>query len=300
MRRMPHPLKRAVLQRAALASPIVKTQVFERFCRIVAASLPNSGEMCLTNLGLTKDLRCNLPLAKAQYVFGRPKDMLPERATLALAMELCRDCAHFVDVGANDGLFTFAVARRNRDIALHWFEPDSAVHGRLEGNLAANAIRARGNKMAVADRRGRTSFFGNPTDDFVGSLHDDAAHHDMSVQEVETISLSDYFGNFSISDALVKIDVEGAGAAAWSGTRTVAGDIRYLIMEIIGRETECELPKKIISEGGFSGFYIRDFHLIHSRDGSYNYAAPFWNWLFTHLSPEQLERRLLHTSFRVS
>ena len=32
-------------------------------------------------------------------------------------------------------------------------------------------------------------------------------------------------------------------------------------------------------------YYIRDFDLIVSREGEFNYQAPFWNWLFCHYSP---------------
>lgn len=255
--------------------------------------------MYLTNLGVSKRLRCNLPIAKGQYVFGRPQNYLPERATVALATELGRDCAHFVDVGANDGLFTFSVASQNERLVLHWFEPDPAIYCRLKRNLAANAINARGNNMAVADCRGRASFFRNLTDDLTGSLRADSASRERSVEQVETISLSEYFVACSINNALVKVDVEGAGVSAWAGARNIASDIQYLIMEIIGPETECGLPGKIMSEGRLHGYYISDFNLVHSEAGNYCYQPPFWNWLFTRLSPEQLNRRLFGTKFHV-
>jgi FkbM family methyltransferase len=302
VRLIPIRLRRATLRSAALVSPAIKTKAFEQLCCAIArASFPNSTEMWLTNLGVSPKLRCKMPVTKDRFVFGRPQNSLSERATLALASELCSDCTHFVDVGANDGIFTFVVdSRTARHLRLHWFEPDNTLYARLQANLAANTIPALGNCAAVAAARGTARFFKNPAEDSSGSLVNDLLSDPQRVaEEVNTISLFEYFRLHDIRDAIVKVDVEGAGDQVWRGARQVAGDMRYLIMEILGPETACALPSRVISEGNFHAYYIRDFDLIFSKDGSYRYVAPFWNWLFCRLDPELLRERLSGTRFHV-
>jgi FkbM family methyltransferase len=226
--------------------------------------------------------------------------MLAERATLSLAAELCRDCAEFVDVGAHEGLFTFALnCKAPGEIQLHWFEPDRTLHDRLKENLASNGIRCVGNSAAVAARHGTARFFRNSTSDWSGSLTDHFGSEGTMAEQVVTIALSEYFAEYHIRDALVKVDVEGAGEEAWRGARDIAASIRYLLMEIIGPETQCGLPGRIISEGRFYAYYIRDFDLVVSERGNFRYVAPFWNWLFCRLAPASLQARLAGTQFRV-
>jgi FkbM family methyltransferase len=290
------------LRSAALVSPAIKTKAFERICCTIArASFPDSTEMWVTNLGVSPKLRCKLPITKDRFVFGRPKNSLSERATLALVTELCSDCTHFVDVGANDGIFTFAVdSGGSHHLRLHWFEPDSTLYVRLQENLAANSIPALGNCAAAAAARGTARFFKNPTDDSSGSLANDFSSDPQRItEEVNTIPLSEYFQLHEIHNAIVKVDVEGAGDQVWRGAWHVASNMRYLIMEIIGPETACALPSRVISEGNFYAYYIRDFDLIFSKDGSYRYVVPFWNWLFCRLDPDLLRERLSGTPFRV-
>jgi FkbM family methyltransferase len=302
VRLIPIRVRRVTLRSAALVSPAIKTKAFERLCCAIArASFPNSTEMWLTNLGVSTKLRCKVPITKDRFVFGRPQNSLSERATLALATELCSDCTHFVDVGANDGIFTFAVdSRASHHLRLHWFEPDNTLYVRLQANLAANSIAALGNCAAAAAARGTARFFKNPADDSSGSLANDFSSDPQRItEEVNTIPLSEYFQLHDIRDAIVKVDVEGAGDQVWRGACNVACDMRYLIMEIIGPETACALPSRVISEGNFHAYYIRDFDLIFSKDGSYRYVAPFWNWLFCRLDPKLLRERLSGSPFRV-
>src|SRR5262245_2843509 len=66
---------RWLLARAAIASPRWKTQLFERVCaKLVRSSLRIRGgteDVVVTNFGLSTDLRCLIPLIKANYAFGK-------------------------------------------------------------------------------------------------------------------------------------------------------------------------------------------------------------------------------------
>ena len=162
---------RRLLARAAIAPPTWKTPLFERVCaKLVRSSLGTTEDVVVTNFGLRADLRCLIALNKTAYVFGKFEHMLSERATFALVSELAGDCEEFVDVGANEGAFTFLVHNDHRQARLHWFEPDRQLARRLATNLISNNIVACGNEMAVAERRGTATFFKNLSDDSSGSL----------------------------------------------------------------------------------------------------------------------------------
>jgi len=69
---------------------------------------------------------------------------------------------------------------------------------------------------------------------------------------------------------------------------------------MLAPEMDKGLPRKIISEWGFHAYYLRDFVLEESLDGTYRYVPPFWNWLFCRLEPEALAKRLSGTRFKVA
>ena len=295
------PLARWLLARAAIAPPIWKTPLFERCCAsLVRGSLGATEDAVVTNFGLGADLRCQIAMNKTAYAFGKFEHMLSERATFALVRELAADCKEFVDVGANEGAFTFLAHDKYPKMRLHWFEPDRELARRLAANLAGNDIVACGNAKAVAECRGTATFFKNLSDDASGSLSSlFADKHLTRAEAVETISLAEYFRIQRIADAMVKIDVEGSGGKVWDGAVETSNAARYLVMEMLAPEIEAGLPARVIREGGLKAYYIRDFELIPSVDGEFEYVAPFWNWLFCRISPDELAARLLETGFRV-
>jgi hypothetical protein len=87
--------------------------------------LAQQEDVVVTNFGLGADLRCLT---------------LSERATFALVRELAADCEDFVDVGANEGAFTFLVHNDHPRGRLHWFVPDRRLARRLATNLTSNNI----------------------------------------------------------------------------------------------------------------------------------------------------------------
>jgi FkbM family methyltransferase len=301
---LPVSASRFMVRRAAQAHPNLKTLLFERILSKVAQRIGEDFELVETNMGISSRLRCKLPLAKAHYLFGRPQNNVSERATCELVKQLSVDCSNFVDVGANEGLFTFTVhelqAEWKRDVRIHFFEPDDCLYERLSENLAANQICVQGNKAAVARQSGSAIFLKNLDDDLSGSLTDYFSKtHRTRPELVETVSLEDYFSRHHLDRAIVKIDVEGAGADVWAGARGSIAKIEYLVIEIIEPEVKSKLPQRIISETGWEAYYIRDYDLIHSVSGEFTYVSPFWNWLFCRLSPADLAKRLLGTKFQV-
>lgn len=294
-------LSSAALRRLAKIPPPLKGALFRRACAKLALRLEGrAAELYETNFGLSSGLRCLVPLHKIDYVFGRPDHSASERATFALVRELCADCDEFVDVGANEGAYTFLAAQDRPGIRLHWFEPDRVLAERLRQNVTRNGLDATGNTAAVADDEGTATFFADLTDDSMGSLRQSSeSSHSITRNEVRTVMLSRYFQDHGIRNALVKIDVEGAGERAWTGAVANCRSIRYLVMEMLQAEISAMLPARIVRDGGYNAFYIRDYDLVHSAEGEFDYLPPFWNWLFVRMSPGDLRTRLAGTPFRV-
>ena len=69
-------------------------------------------------------------------------------------------------------------------------------------------------------------------------------------------------------------------------------------MEMLGPAIKQGMPLRIVQELGFHAYYIHDYQLEHSKDGSFEYVAPFYNWLFCRETPEEL-KRLLDARFTV-
>jgi len=298
---VPRGLAQPLLAKAALLPPLLKSARLERFWARMARNAGEQTRLIETNLGIAGRVRCAIPIRKSQYVFGCPKNHLAERSTLCLAEELSKDCAHFLDVGANEGVFTFSVfVARNHSIAVHWFEPDKAVSDRLAANLRRNGIEAVGNTSAASDKTGQVTFYRNLTDDASGSLSTYFGNkHTLKPEVVNSIRLTDYIDAGQISRALVKVDVEGAATQVWSGLRESYEKISYLIIEMIAPDIENGLPAQIIRQTGWRAYYIQDFELIQSVDGEFEYIEPFWNWLFCGLEPTALAQCLSGTKFQI-
>jgi len=99
---------------------MLKTRMFERACASLArSSLGATEDVIVNNFGLNADLRCLIALNKTAYAFGKFEHMLSERAAFALVRELAADCEEFVDVGANEGAFTFLVHNDHPQARLH-------------------------------------------------------------------------------------------------------------------------------------------------------------------------------------
>jgi len=304
VRHAPSRLLDVALRGGALCPPALRTPLVARACaRAASSSRLDRSTLLRTNFGLDRRLRCDLPLGKPDYVFGRPEFITAERGTLALAVELSRDATDFLDVGAHEGLFTFAVHVRGGRPGprLHAFEPDEILFNRLTYNLTANDVPAVRNQAAAAERSGDVVFHRNLSDDASGST---SGHfldrHETTSVTVPAVALADYLVARDITQALVKVDVEGAGAAVWRGLSAASSRVPWLLMEILRSEVEAALPARIIREAGVHAYYIRDFTLVHSPDGSFEYVAPFWNWLFCRHEPPELARRLAGTRLVVA
>jgi len=151
----------------------MKTRSFQRLISSIADRSGNMPKLVETNFSIADELRLLAPSTKNGLLYGKPGHYLSERATLDLAKLLSRQSDAFIDIGANEGLFTFFVAAAlgpSRQSSIHAFEPDPFLFDRLTGNIGRNNMNVRANRIAVSDRVGTQTFYRNISDDLSGSL----------------------------------------------------------------------------------------------------------------------------------
>lgn len=292
-----------LIEMCALAPVTMKTPPFHRIIGTFARYSGHGDKLIATNFGLNGGFRMMAPSSKSNLLYSRPDSHIEERVTLAICRLLARHSKAFVDVGANEGIFTFAIAAeigRENSNRIHTFEPDDLLYERLSGNLLRNQLNVHLHKMAVGDRVGRQTFHRNLASDLSGSLTEFfQSTHPTEPVEVEITTLAHYLAEHDLQNVCLKIDVEGAGDLVWQGVRSQSDRVDWMIMEMITPEIEACVPHKIISDTGWSAYYIRDFELVPSLAGEFIYKAPFYNWLFTPHNPARLLAALKGTPFRI-
>jgi FkbM family methyltransferase len=292
------------VRKLALAPIGLKSNLFTKITSKISAHSRVHRTLIETNLGIADGLRVVVPSTKSDLAFGRPDTNVGERGALELVRLLAPRSAAFIDVGANEGVFTFAAAavmEKDRLASIHVFEPDRELFQRVSTNLKQNGINAIMNNSAIGRTTGIATFFRNLTDDHMGSLTGDfRAIHDTQAVEVNLVSLADYMETHNVAQAFLKVDVEGAGVDVWDGIGKSHNRINWLVMEIIGPEWDANLPLRIISETGWHAFYIRDYDLMHWQSGLYDYLGACHNWLFCPSGPDTLRQMFQNTRFRVT
>lgn len=286
-------------ERAAAAPPFLKTKAFV----FVAAKLARhaSVKSVSSNFGIDAHLKMHVPTQSVLLTFGLPRNNWTERSALGILRAVATRISAFVDVGANHGLYTVAMAHEARsDVTLHAIEADPKICANLASNLAANNINAEVSNLAAAATSGEITFYRNLDADDMGTTNPDFVETDH-VEEVKVpaTTLGAFLVDRDISNALLKIDVEGAGVEVWTGLKDEVDRVDWLLFEIVRPETLAGLPKTIINDSGLHAYYLHDFELQHSRIGKYTYVEPFWNWLFCRYAPEELAAILEPFGFSV-
>ena len=293
------PVARAIVLWGATAPRRWRTDFTRRALEAIARRAPDPPPLIDTTYGIADHLRLSAPSHKHSALFGRPDRDPRDGPVIELAKHLARDAGTFIDIGANDGIYTFSLAvDRTLAVDLHAFEPDPALFERLKHNAERNHIKATLNPLAISDASGSATFYRNLSSDVAGSLlpHDG----DMVAVEVEVTTVAEYLRAHDIAQACIKIDVEGAGVAAWNGARPAIERIKWLIMEIIAPEAHARLIDQILATPGWSCYYIRGYELVRVRSSDERPHRDYlFDWLFCPATPDQLGQVLRGTRFRI-
>jgi FkbM family methyltransferase len=216
---------------------------------------------------------------------------------------LARQSDGFVDIGAHVGYFTFFVrARIDASKPIYFFEPDPELFEIIEQNVRSNSlVNVHGFREAVgASNQPTATFYKNLSDSSSGSLETTfQIKHHVEPIEVSVTTYTAFAARVGLRNACVKVDVEGAEQQFIDGARASIGSISSLIMEVLGPAVEAAFVQHMMSGTGYAAYYINDYALEYSPDGSFVYSPPQYNWLFCRDNPTQLRARLAGTRFRV-
>ena len=142
----------------------------------------------------------------------------------------------FIDVGANDGLFSLFASQRVGDEGMVWaFEPSDREFTRLEQNLTLNQLRnVRPFRIALADHSGDGNLaiagFEHEGQNTLG----DFVHRRVELIRTERVSLralDDLVGQENLLKVdVIKLDVEGAEQRVLEGARGVLSRFRPIVL----------------------------------------------------------------------
>lgn len=162
-----------------------------------------------------------------------------------------------VDIGANEGIFAFALSEILGEV--HAFEANPTF-----ADFASRMLRhrARVHAFALSDRPGRASFYVPLADDgselhLAGNLKN--AHSQFPKQKVIDVEVRT-LDSLSLSDvAFIKIDVEGSELEVLEGARqTIARDHPPLLLELLSGtyQDPAETTRQVCERYGYQAYVI--------------------------------------------
>ena len=162
----------------------------------------------------------------------------------------------FVDVGANQGVFSRVAAQNKYCSSLHTFEPNLDVNKFLEKNLKKNNVKnITIHKSAIGSRIGNSGFF--VPDNHSGAGRVSSALSNMEVNCVNRIYLDKFLAD--AESLFVKIDVEGNENEVLQELFNSKLDIKYVFIEISSKYNfDEEFTIKILNSNGFDEVFRKE------------------------------------------
>ena len=124
----------------------------------------------------------------------------------------CRDDFLFLDIGANQGLYSLLAARNPKCLQAYAFEPVAQTHGLLLDNIAANRFQRLITPVpaAVSNSTGTASINLRTAHSGAASLESTSLTQGVTVETIRTLDITAVDALLRPDGAiLVKIDVEG-------------------------------------------------------------------------------------------
>jgi FkbM family methyltransferase len=181
---------------------------------------------------------------------------------LFLIPQLCNKNQIAIDIGANQGIYTYCMAKHAQRVIA--FEPNKAVAEALKRVATKNVVLR---VVALSDVSGTTLMRIDPTNDGISTIEPNnnfaAANQNVSPMEIEVTTQT--LDSFELSDiSLIKIDVEGHEEAVLRGAlKTIAGSLPVLIIETENQHNS-GAPLRVtqmLRKLGYEGFFIKDKRL---------------------------------------
>lgn len=215
-----------------------------------------------------------------------------DATTAALLIELARNAALVVDVGANVGFFTYLVAAslpRARVISL---EPVPSLADLIVENVRRNGWESRVSisRQAAGAARGQSVMYILPDADTEHTLEiGRVAGREHETVPISMVPIDDLLADSGVSPdrTVLKIDVEGFERSALDGMeRTLRSRGRRpdIIMEFLGHAIEHERVIERVNSCGLYAYYIGPGSLAPVRvtaDLAAVHTLGYWNFLLT-------------------
>jgi FkbM family methyltransferase len=190
-----------------------------------------------------------------------------EELTTGVFKEVVKEGDVVVDLGANIGYYTLLAARLvGKKGKVYAFEPEPLNHGLLLKNIELNGYdNVIAVPKAVSDVSGKVKFFLDGKDTGAHSIYQPDDNKECI--EIESVTLDKFFEGKNQRVNVIKMDVEGAEMAAFSGMRRIIEQNENLKVFV-----EFYLPA-ITSSGGSPQEFIRrlleDYHFSILALGDY-------------------------------
>jgi FkbM family methyltransferase len=220
--------------------------------------LPRSGHRSAISTARYNGLRMTLDWHASEHIPLREVLVRGEYWPTAEWFPLPGDTV--VDVGANAGVFTLAVARlvgsEGRVIAI---EPNPVVLGRLTANVKANGFEDRVTilPIAIADHTARGLVVDQNGNSTVARIHVLTGSESISSETVGVRTLDDALGDLGIAHVdLLKVDVEGLERSVMEGSERTLAHCNRMVMEI-GDMADVPAIQSLCVKAGLAGVTSR-------------------------------------------
>ncbi|TFZ59951.1 FkbM family methyltransferase [Methylorubrum sp. Q1] len=200
---------------------------------------------------------------------------------LILMAVVSRLPGRFLDVGANNGLYSILAAKSRPGVRVTAFEPLPAALDILRRNIIANSVEAQitVQECALSDDEGEATLY--IPDKSHGLLETSASLEEGFKSHESTITiLKQKLDNFRFDDqiSVVKVDIEGHEASFFRGAlRYLKTDRPIIFAEMLaGARREFYSLSKLLSTVDYIPFRLRPTCAIHTPFISADMAA--WNY----------------------
>ena len=202
---------------------------------------------------------------------------------IILAATVCRMNGVFLDVGANNGLYTMIATSMKSDVKAVAFEPVPAIIALLRRNIALNQLedRVRVVEVALSDANGEATIYlpdpGHGLVETSASLLSNFSANSAAAMVVKTARLDDI--NLDGRTAVIKVDIEGFELEFLRGAQeTIKRDRPVIFAEMVGVADQ-KFPEitRIMTDAKYLFFRIRPDMAIRMEwvvfdDQSWNYC----------------------------
>lgn len=187
----------------------------------------------------------------------------------------------FFDVGANVGLFSVVVAKKNPTVRVHSFEPISLNVSLFQASVHLNGIKTvKINQSCVGDYSGDVEF-SLASDSAYSSIHDTGWKTEIEKISVPITTIDEYAIHNSIAAInVMKVDVEGAEGLVLQGARNI-----FLNIEMRPRLVLLELY-----DGHFKKFNTSVVNLVQTMCEFGYVGFVFENGIKTKFEPRHYNR----------